>query len=62
MKLISVVTSEYVLIDLSRDLAWLSLARIRIFKAQKDTDPQLDEMYFWDPISAIHTLLRSTQL
>jgi len=55
MKLISMVSSDhdtwgcdYALIDLNRDVARLALARVRLFKAHKNTDPQLDEMYFWD--------------
>lgn len=54
MKLISIVSSDhdtsgcdYALIDLGRDLGRLAVGRVG-FKAHKNTDPQLDEMYFWD--------------
>ncbi len=55
MKLVSLVASDhdtsgcdYALIDLNRDLARIALGRLKAFKAHKKTDPQLDEMYFWD--------------
>jgi hypothetical protein len=55
MKLVSLVESDhdtsgcdYALIDLNRDLARIALGRLKAFKAHKKTDPQLDEMYFWD--------------
>lgn len=55
MKLISTVSSDhdalgcdYAVIDLSPVLARLALGRVSILKAQKNADPQLDEMYFWD--------------
>ncbi len=55
MKLVSLVESDhntsgcdYALIDLNWDLARIALGRLKAFKAHKKTDPQLDEMYFWD--------------
>jgi len=57
MKLISTISSDhdddalgcdYAVIDLTPDLARLALRRVSILKAQKNADPQLDEMYFWD--------------
>jgi hypothetical protein len=55
MKLVSLIESDhdtsscdYALIDLNRDLARIALGRLKAFKAHKKTDPQLDEMYFWD--------------
>jgi hypothetical protein len=56
MKLISTVSSDhddtsgcdYALIDLGADLARLALKRVGTLKAEKQRDPDLDEMYFWD--------------
>ena len=56
MKLISCVSSgsdntfgcEYASVELTPALARLALSRMRMFKELKITDPQLDEMHFWD--------------
>lgn len=55
MKLISRVTCpdeisdcDYALIDLTPDLAWLSLSRIARLKEHKASDSDLLEIYFWD--------------
>ncbi len=56
MKLICTVSSdhddtsgcEYALIDLDADLGRLALKRVGTLKAEKQRDPALDEMYFWD--------------
>lgn len=55
MKLVSTVAidhnaldCEYATIDLNPDLSRLALRRVSTLKAQKNADPQLDEMYFWD--------------
>lgn len=56
MKLISTVSSDhddssgcdYALIDLDADLARLALKRVGTLEADKQVDPGLDEMYFWD--------------
>ncbi len=56
MKLISTVSSDhddtsgcdYAFIDLDADLARLALKRVGTLKAEKQRDPDLDEMYFWD--------------
>jgi len=56
MKLISTVSSDnndepgcdYALIHLDADLARLALKRVGVFRAEKQVDPGLDEMYFWD--------------
>lgn len=56
MKLISTVSSDnndapgcdYALIHLDADLARLALKRVGAFGAEKQVDPGLDEMYFWD--------------
>ncbi len=35
------------MIDLSRELARLAVRRVGTLKAEKQADPDLDEMYFW---------------
>lgn len=55
MKLISLVSSDhdtsgcdYALIDLNGDFARIALGRVSALKVEKQGDPDLDEMYFWD--------------
>jgi hypothetical protein len=39
---------EFALVDLTGDLAALALQRVRALKDQKSTDPNIDEIYYWD--------------
>jgi hypothetical protein len=56
MKLISAVSNDhdnawgcdYALIDLDTGLARLAHRRVGTFRGQKQADPDLDEVYFWD--------------